>query len=116
MTGVQTCALPILVTDPNEVARQLIMRSVRSWRLAEFTFAATAAEAKAALTEEDRAYDLMFVESELPDDAGVRLTRWVRIDDRSPRPNLPVVLMSAGFPQDGVKAALHSGAHFWPAP
>ncbi len=102
--------LRILITDPDQVARQSIMRSVQSWRPADFTFVGTAAEAKAALSA-DRAFDLMFVDSELPDESGVRLTRWVRADDASPRPNLPVVLMSAGFPQDGMKAARHAGAH-----
>jgi CheY-like chemotaxis protein len=104
--------LRILVADPNQVARQLIKRSVTTWRAAEFTFVASAAEAKAAVATEGYPYDLMFVESELPDDAGVRLTRWIRVDEASPRPNLPVVLMSSGFPQDGMKAALHSGALF----
>jgi CheY-like chemotaxis protein len=104
--------LNILVTDPNQVARQLIMRSVTSWRPAEFTYVETAAEARAALAAEGQAFDMMFVESELPDDAGARLTKWVRIDEASPRPNLPVVLMSAGFPQDGMKTAFHAGANF----
>jgi CheY-like chemotaxis protein len=107
-----TQSLRILVADPNQVARQLIMRSVTSWRPAEFTYVGTAAEAKAALATDGLAFDLMFVESELPDDAGARLTRWVRIDDTSPRPNLPVVLMSSGFPQDGMKTAFNAGAHF----
>lgn len=107
-----TKPLRILVADPNQVARQLIMRSVTSWRPAEFAYVGTAAEARAALSTEGEAFDLMFVESELPDDAGSRLTKWVRIDDASPRPNLPVVLMSAGFPQEGMKTAFHAGAHF----
>lgn len=107
-------ALPlrILVADPNQVARQLVKRSVTTWWPAEFTLVGTAAEAKAALSEEERPFDLMFVESELPDDAGVRLTQWVRMDDASPRPNLPVALMSQGYPQDGNKAVLHAGANF----
>lgn len=103
--------LRILVTDPDQVARQLIMRSVQGWRPADFTFAGTAAEAKAALSAGERAFDLMFVDAQLPDDSGVRLTRWVRADHASPRPNLPVVLMSSAFPQDSIKAARHAGAH-----
>ena len=106
-------ALPlrILVTDPNEVAQQLIKRSVTSWRPAEFSYAATATEAKAALSAGDRAFDLMFVESELPDEGGAQLTRWVRTDDKSPRPNLPVVLMTARLPEYGMKPALNTEAH-----
>ena len=103
--------LRILITDPDQAVRQLITRSVQSWRAADFTFAATAAEAKTALSADGQAFDLMFVDAQLPDDSGVRLTRWVRADDASSRPNLPVVLMSSAFPQDAMKAARHAGAH-----
>lgn len=103
--------LRILVTDPDQAVRQLITRSVQAWRPVDFTFANTAADAKAALAADDQAFDLMFVDAQLPDDSGVRLTRWVRADDASPRPNLPVVLMSSAFPQDAMKAARHAGAH-----
>lgn len=105
-------SLRILVTDPNQVTSQLIKQTVTSRRAAEFIQVGSAQDARAVIAGDDGIFDLMFLESDLPDEPGLKLSQWVRADERSPRPNLPIILMSGGFTPESTRASIHAGARF----
>lgn len=107
-----TTALRVLVTDPNQVASQLIKQTVTARRAAEVIQVASAEEARAAIAGDAGIFDLAFLDADLPDEPGLRLARWIRTDEKSPRPNLPIILMSGSFTPESTKAAMHAGARF----
>ena len=105
-------ALRVLIADPNQVASQLIKQTVTARRAAEVIQANTAEEARAAISGDAGIFDLAFLEADLPDEPGLSLARWIRADEKSPRPNLPIILMSGSFTPESTKAAMHSSARF----
>ena len=105
-----TNALRVLVTEPDHAASQLIRQTVTNRRTAEVIQVASAGEARAAISGDAGIFDLAFLEADLPDESGLKLARWIRTDETSPRPNLPLILMSGSFTPESTKAAMHAGA------
>ena len=86
--------LRILVADPQPGTAVRIRQVVTPVRAADVVSVSTAEDARLRLSTTDLFYDLAFVDMDIADTGGAELVRWIRSDDASPRPNLPVVLMS----------------------
>ncbi len=108
-------SLRFLVADPNAETRQSLRQALTTRRLAEVVEVGSAEESRALLSD-GSTFDMVFVDEQLTDQSGLILTRWIRRDPASPRPNLPVILMSANSGPDLANVATQIGARMLPKP
>lgn len=105
--------LRILVADSNPATASLIRQTITPVKPADIVSAASAAEARQRLSATDIFYDLAFVDMGIAGSSGTEFVRWVRADDESPRPNLPVVLMADVFAPAVSAAAIEAGTRLF---
>jgi len=84
----------ILVSDPQPATGTLIKQALGGRRATDVISVGGVSEARAILAENERPFDLLMTEADLPDGGVPDFLRWIRCDPASPRPNLPVILMS----------------------
>lgn len=108
-------SLRFLVADPNAETRQSLRQALTTRRLAEVVEVGSAEESRALLSD-GSIFDMVFVDETLTDQSGLLLTRWIRRDQASPRPNLPVILMSANSGPELASVATQIGARMLPKP
>lgn len=104
--------LRILVADSKPGTAPFIRRTVAPVRAADIVAVDSAAEARRRLSATDLFYDLAFIDMDI-DSGGAELVRWIRSDDASPRPNLPVVLMSESDEPTIPTAAIDAGTRLF---
>ncbi len=105
--------LRILVADAKPGTAPYIRQTVAPVKAADVVSVATATEARRRLSATDLFYDLAFVDMDIAEGGGAALVRWVRSDDDSPRPNLPVVLMSDSLEPAVTAAAVDAGTRLF---
>lgn len=105
--------LRILVADPSPGTASYIRQTVAPVKAADVVSVTTAADARRRLSATDLFYDLAFIDMDIADSGGAALVRWIRADDDSPRPNLPVVLMSDSAEPAVTAAAVEAGTRLF---
>jgi len=86
--------LRILVSDPQIATGVQIKQGLGGRRATDVVSVGGIAEARALLAENERPFDLLMTEADLPDGNVLDFLRWIRVDQASPRPNLPIIMMS----------------------
>jgi len=86
----------VLIADPDLRSAELIARTASAMRATEIVRVATAEAAQQKLSDDERPCDLMFAAADLADLEAPSLLRWIRRDDDSRRPNIPVVVLHEG--------------------
>lgn len=103
----------ILVADSNPGTASLIRQTITPVKPADVVSVTTSAGARLRLSATDVFYDLAFVDMDIAGSSGPEFVRWVRADDESPRPNLPVVLMADVFAPAVTAAAIEAGTRLF---
>ncbi len=85
-----------LIVDPDRPSGELIRRTAYALRATEIVPAASAAAALNTLSDPERPCDLVFADYGIAAAHDMTLVRWIRTDEESQRPNVPIVVMHDG--------------------
>lgn len=107
--------LRFLVADPSPDIRREVRNALTTRRQADVLELFLAADVQTAIVDTGP-FDLIVLGHELPDMPGDKLSRWIRRDNRSLRPNVPVVLMSESTTPEMEQTAVMAGARLLPKP
>ena len=99
-----------LIVDDNVQSLDLVSAILIGFGINKAVKCGSAAEARDALLT--RAFDLIIVDCEMPDEDGYGLIRHIRGDPQAPNFTVPVLMMSALTPRSKVEAARDGGANF----
>ena len=99
-----------LIVDDNVQSLDLVSAILMGFGINKAVKCGSAAEARDALLT--RAFDLIIVDCEMPDEDGYGLIRHIRGDPQAPNFTAPVLMMSALTPRSKVEAARDGGANF----
>jgi len=97
----------ILVVDDNKQTRTLIVRILESLRVGMIL---EAADANQALRRMKQAVpDIMLLDHRMDGMSGIELVHYLRNDEKSPHPFLPIIMISGAGDHDGVIGARDAG-------
>ena len=99
-----------LIVDDNVQSLDLVSAILMGFGINKAVKCGSAAEARDALLT--RAFDLIIVDCEMPDEDGYKLIRHIRGDPQAPNFTAPVLMMSALTPRSKIEAARDGGANF----
>lgn len=99
-----------LIVDDNLQALEVATAILMGFGINRAVKCASAAEARERLSE--RAFDLVLIDCEMPDEDGFSLLSHIRSAPGTPNFTVPVVMMSTQTPRSKVEAARDLGANF----
>jgi len=99
----------VLLVDDNPHSLDLMAQVLRGFRVGGAFSCRSAEEARETIATQT--FDLLIIDSEMPGDDGISLTREVRSQPKSPNFTAPIVLVSAYTPFEKVVRARDAGAN-----
>src|SRR5258708_13234648 len=87
-----------LIVDPDRPSGELIRRTAYALRATEIVPAASAAAALNTLSDPERPCDLVFADYGIAAAHDMTLVRWIRTDEETTSPNVPIVVMPTAPP------------------
>jgi DNA-binding response OmpR family regulator len=103
-------AVEPLIVDDNAQSLEVVTAILMGFGINRATKCSSAAEARDALM--GRAFDIVIVDCEMPDEDGFSLVRHIRSDANGLNFTVPILMMSAVTPQSKVEAGRDVGANF----
>lgn len=103
-------AVEPLLVDDSLASLEVVTAILMGFGINRSVRCTSAAEAREQLVK--RAFDLVIVESDMPDGAGPELVRQIRSDPQGPNFTVPILMMSAATPQSRIESARDDGANF----
>lgn len=107
MTARPLSRLKILVVDDNPLLRRGLKETFALWGANRVVVAADGAEAQAVLRREPM--DVLLTDWMMEPVGGAALVRWVRCAPESPRPDLPILVLTARADVPTVRCAWDAG-------
>lgn len=98
-----------LIVDDNAQALELLNQVLLGFRLKNITTARSSFEAESHTTV--TRFDLLIIDTDMPEEDGLSLTRKIRKSATNPNTTAPIIMLGAHTPIDRVMEARNAGAN-----
>ncbi len=115
MSSISLARINFMVVDDNIHAIDLVKTMLRGFGVDSVVEAKTITEAKAKLKQSTlpgtAVIDIIILDYMMGEEEGVTLARWLRTEDTSPAPYIPIIMLTGHADRQRVYAARDSGVN-----